>query len=1450
MTSFYNWKRRWILQGTRENQTNNLSTLAQSWSFSSPGTSTNSFSLDNLSNTPVTILLGEPGIGKSSEINSYFHRLGPSETNQLRIFLEYPPSNFLQFFNQPQFEAWRNGEARLELFIDSFDEGSQSPVRLGRELAEVLSGFSNCLKNLHLRIACRTADWAEDTTRRLQNLFGEERLLTIELDALGQKEVVEAATSHGIDAYQFLELIEQNALAALTLKPITLTDLLREYLINDGVLPATRNALYENMCRRLCEEHNEFHDENDRRGNFTVDELFTEAARLATIMLTTRRLAVWLPSSTKDIPDGSIAAIEELHHGTSAEDRLTRATLHTGFFSSRGPNQLGWAHLNYAEYLAAVYVHNNLSLPQIKSLLVHPNGNKIIPQLREVTAWLTTMNPTLLQFVADLDPETLFQSDLIVEDTEAREKLTAVLLELYDREMLIEIPFNSHIRYRRLNHPRLAKQLSDFVQDNKRNETSRYVAVSMIYACQLQDAADQLVKIALDQNLEHSLRGHAAYVVARIGRETATSTLKPLTIGSELDVDDQLKGAALIATWPEFLTTSELFRALTPRKKENFGGNYSIFLRIEILDAVAATDLPLALHWAADFIEQYTDAHHHIDFTMQELIDEIVYRSWMNFDTPGVCEELGQLILAKIAQYHPLFGTDRRKLEDHHQSVVDDLMKDNSKRHRLLIETINLIKNPDYGYHALNYSIPLLLDTDLSWLLSLLETNASPIPSDILLQLIEVVFRRWNTNHMTEMALAMEYTEVLREMFGQWFYVKLDSDYANDLRQAHKRKQEREAQYQEIEDQRQEQLIDPPPLIRLEEVLDQCEQGEIKAWWRTNIWLAANEYGDFSDWYGDIRQMPNWERIDQYTKERVVSLGIQFVLSCSPEIDKWLGQYAFWRPAIAAYRILFLLFDAGAEITADVLQRWTPAIITFPSHFVRTEHQRHSQFLAKVYTNDGHGFRSCLSSFLEHWHSPNLDIGVVENYLSRFDAFFDDALAEILLEYLDKPQIKPDHYSAILNWLLHNHSPDACSRAASDFRRLYDKHRILLQQVPLICSLQADTSALKLLLAKLVLTKLKESSNSRIESVRLAANLIASPVHDGWWYSIWDLIRSDAGFGREIIEAASEIHDDRRVARIGAQLPADEVADLYLWVAQQFPIEEDPELSGWTWASPRHTVSDWRNSILKQLAEQGTTEALEQLERIAQAYPDLYQLKRLRKYLREHLHKQAWHPPQVTYLLALLKNIEMRYVQTDNQLLDLIIESLARLQKRLQGETPSAVDLWSIVSLESICRPMDERALSNYVKRHLEQDLVERGIVVNREVEIRQKEGGSGAATGEIPDLYVTALSQKSDQPLGEPLIVLIEVKGNWNQELKTAAQTQLAERYLRDNDKATSGLYLVGWFNCQQWDSHDGRRTIAFRNELEALRDELEAQAKGLSNELLDVRVFILDASLRHELQ
>lgn len=1442
----YNWNRRWVLQGTRDNQETNISVLAQRWlSFGVDAKSSNNgFVLDELSNVPVIILLGEPGIGKSSEIRRYFNQLDKSDPNTIWKFKQFPPNNFNTFFQQPDFDLWKNGENDAVVFIDSFDEAHIQPIQLGRSLVEALES-SRHIHKLRLRIACRTADWSEDTTMRLRYLFGEDNVLSVELDSLGQQEIVEAVISHGIDVDKFLEQVEEKALAPLTLKPITLSDLIREFQSRDGVLPDTRTDLYLSMCRRLIEEHNPYHDQTDRRNNFTTETLFIEAARIATIMLTTRRLAVWLPSSTRDITENSIP-VDDLHLGSIAEEKVVRAVLHTGLFSSRGANQLGWAHLSYAEFLAAYFMSNHMSVEQIKSLIIHPSGDKVIPQLREVVAWLTSMNSDLLGFVVDLDPETLFQSDLIVEDTFARKILTEILLDLYHREILIEIPFNSKARYRRLNHPDLAEQLVKYVYDDTRHQISRYVAISIIHACELSDAVDNLINLVLDSELDNKLRNHAAYALARHGSAESKQLLKPLLFDSSSSLDDELRGAVLMGLWPEQLTTIELFQALTPRSKTNFVGVYSSFLHSEIIDDIPDAELPVALDWAAYYIHNFTDAHHQIDITVQRLIDEIVYRSWLCFDNEDIPAAFARVVLAKISNFQSLFGYQRRaKLDPPFQMVIEELLENHEKRRKLLLLVVGLIENPSFSYSILKYDIPLLLDADLEWLIKIFQIGS--IRTNKMIGLIQATFARWNPSHLELMSEEIETNTALRDVFEKWFFVRIGSPHANDLKEAHRRELEREAKYEIIQANRQEKIISPSPLERLNEILEICEQGDISEWWRTNRWLATNEYGGSTDQFGDIRRLQNWELIDPTTKDRIISLGIKYLMDGSPETEKWLGQHAIWRPALAGYRMLFLLFDEGVEIESGIWEKWIPAIITFPNRFIFSDNQKHKELVTIAYYRQKQKFLNILREYISYWHEINIDI--VSNYLFGFSSFLDDDLTHIFLSYLDDPNIKSSHYDSVLNFLLHMNVPAVCERVVFDMQTLYQRYQLLLHRIPMYFALRVRDLSSKVILLKFVKSTVDVTFKTRDKAARLAANLITSPIHDDWWYTIWDLIKSDVDFGRRIIESTADTHDDSRIAIIGSQLKEAEVGDLYLWIAEQYPFEEDPDIydqPGFSAFTSRHNVSDWRNSLLNQLAEHGTLDALNQLDRIGEIYQDLYQLKRLRKLLLEHLYKETWHPPQPHNVLSLLKDNERRFIQTDEQLLDVIIESLGRLQVKLQGETYSAADLWNIVQTEDICRPKDENHLSNYIKRHLEQDLANRGIIVNREVEIRRKEGGQNAAPGEVPDLYVTAATISEADQSQPQLTVLVEVKGNWHNELRTAAETQLVNRYLKDNDKSASGLYLVGWFNCQQWDKRDSRRGNAMRLNIDTFSEELAEQAMDLSNDLLTVRSYILNAALR----
>ena len=155
----------------------------------------------------------------------------------------------------------------------------------------------------------------------------------------------------------------------------------------------------------------------------------------------------------------------------------------------------------------------------------------------------------------------------------------------------------------------------------------------------------------------------------------------------------------------------------------------------------------------------------------------------------------------------------------------------------------------------------------------------------------------------------------------------------------------------------------------------------------------------------------------------------------------------------------------------------------------------------------------------------------------------------------------------------------------------------------------------------------------------------------------------------------------------------------------------------------------------------------------------------------------------------------------------------------------------------------DENSLSDYVKIHLDEDLRQRGVVVNREVEIRRGQGSS--RQGERTDIHVDAVVRGRGGDVYDSVMAIVEVKGCWNQELAQAMKTQLADRYLQDN-RCQHGLYLVGWFNCDQWDNNGYRKSQAPKISTDEAQRQFDAQAAELSQHDLRIKAIILNTTLR----
>jgi hypothetical protein len=159
-------------------------------------------------------------------------------------------------------------------------------------------------------------------------------------------------------------------------------------------------------------------------------------------------------------------------------------------------------------------------------------------------------------------------------------------------------------------------------------------------------------------------------------------------------------------------------------------------------------------------------------------------------------------------------------------------------------------------------------------------------------------------------------------------------------------------------------------------------------------------------------------------------------------------------------------------------------------------------------------------------------------------------------------------------------------------------------------------------------------------------------------------------------------------------------------------------------------------------------------------------------------------------------------VRSPAQLADVLVQALRRYEQELHGEQTPIRDLWDRQANRTL-RPVDENTLSDHVQRFLKRDLVEGGIILNREVEIGRV---PGAGAGTRTDIKVDAIQQSENSGSFDVITAVIETKGCWNDELLTAMKPQLVDDYLV-RLAAPVGIYLVGWFDKTKWDPADYRR-------------------------------------------
>lgn len=457
------------------------------------------------------------------------------------------------------------------------------------------------------------------------------------------------------------------------------------------------------------------------------------------------------------------------------------------------------------------------------------------------------------------------------------------------------------------------------------------------------------------------------------------------------------------------------------------------------------------------------------------------------------------------------------------------------------------------------------------------------------------------------------------------------------------------------------------------------------------------------------------------------------------------------------YKTLQLLMqeahDFVPKLPADCWKELIPAILTWSNPAdIKIDHA----LVIMTYQLTPSSLIEATLLLIDRENEQTGDISITQ----KISACWDECLAHTLLEKVKDNTLKPGSIERLLRDLLQHHVEDARVFALS-----------------LVSSPLTD-------------------ENEREKAV-VAAKILLMYAEDAGWSTIWPLIQSDDDFGMKLVTKVAYSSS----GWAPPQLTEDQLADLYIWLVRHYPPTQYPILLETSFAGVADGIALWRDTLIGSLKERGTFQACEALQRIGREVPELIDMFSLKWILLETQNlarRRTWMPFSPRDILRIVNDSQLRLVQSGDQLLEVVVESLKHLEAKFRDEIPAWRDVWDRVMPvgrsadtgsrsrnKPKYRPIDENEFSDHVTRHLLTELKQRGIIANREVVIRK---------GERTDIHIDATIYYENRQIYDSVSVIIEVKGCWNRDLQTAMREQLVDRYLKDNH-CQYGLYLIGWF-------------------------------------------------------
>jgi hypothetical protein len=1347
--------------------------------------------------TGLLVLCGEPGLGKTTELDLLRASL-PATLGENERLIYLRARTFESFTDlqghldsHPVWQAWLLDDNRLTILLDGLDEGL---IRMPTLVARLRSFLENKpTERLRLVLSCRSFEWPEAEGEQLASLWAkkENAGFIFELEPLRREDARLAAEQRGHDGDKFLEAVHRADVGSLASRPITLFFLLDEFR-GEEFQATSRSQLYKNGCRRLCEENNPERAHLLRR--FSREECSTAekvdaAGKLACGLLIGGKHSIWFPTSSQSqATGGNVCHSTELIDSGLLRENAVEQALGTGVFTALGGDCFGFTHQTFAECLAGQTL-TQLPLPQLRSLLCATDpasgAEYVIPQLIELAAWVAGDHSVFFAHLIEIDPAALLRSGVALTEPDQKARLVERILDLAGKNQFFDQ--SEYWRFwRDLDHPELTHQLIDALTAPQRHLMVRRVAIDIAEACRRPELVPTLFDILKSEDGDRYFRSSVADALCASMPDDRLAELEPLARGEVgSDPDQSIIGHALQRLVPRHWSVADALPFLGRTRNSNYFGSYRRALN-DLPKHLDDRDILPGLRAIQDWEGGFSDTSYR-----RKLCVALLSRGLDQIYDPAVCTELVKLWTTKSRKYHAFFRKGDRNDSDF------EMMKDEPRRKWIAAIVNASTSEPDARIDFLSWdTYRLIKPEDFGWILESLlraEQKAAPTWASAVQRLLwneEIRIAWWD-----EFIAAYRLSPALQAQMA-WFEETSVDTPARRKTKANWLWHER--RYERAMKRRRNNRKLPDPEFEFDFATAQISGGEswafINLCWALSLNDEEQHNGDLKH---DVTSYPGWKNITAEQKEFFHEAARRFLLERSDGWAEFGAQTNYFEPGIVAIWLLRDEIESDEELRGAVAGKWIEAILG-----MRDSSSDHAKDLFAF------AYRLNPSQTINGWIREIWRDSEQHGHpfaLRRAEKCFNDTLAREITE--------------LIKTLKH---PKSVRMAIYELKDLN-----------------------KRLAGELAAYLLQREIRTRRPNERMVEALIIAGLGTGSrqvWRLAFPVLSSQPELAKRVMLSVAKDADSRN-KDLCEELTEDEVADFHLLLCRLFPYSEDPEEES-GFVSPRRSVTHFRSAVLGTLSGRSTLAAVAQLSRLAKAFPDqatwlLYRSQQTLSAVR----RNEWQPFPLPDLAVVLSNDRKRIIRDNGDLLNLVLESLDGLQKQLKETTlPAVEDLWQWEGAglkRKNFRHKDEEAVSDYVARWLRDKIGPSSkVVVNREVQPRR---------GQRTDILVEAWSHSPNGRNRQeaPLSVTIEVKGCWNDEIKTGANNQLLDGYLRPFGR-THGIFLVAWFHSPGYAKLDPNQTTELKHQTMAHAEQaVAAYAKPAQISGFTIAPVVLDCRL-----